>query len=172
MNNIVNNSIFQPIDRRALEVYNSCVNFRIYVMENVRILLADDNKNFRSGLAEFINNQLGFKVVGEANDGMEAIKLIDNVKPDIVLLDVSMPKLDGISTARFIRKECSKMYIVIVTMHEEKVFKSYTDFIPVDGFINKSEISEKLPKLLTSLKLKLSSVNSQLSDNKIPEKKV
>ncbi len=165
-------SIFLPIDKSLLLRYYSNVNNKNSVMENVRILLADDNKNFRRGLAEFINNQYGFKIIGEANDGMEALNLIVELKPDVVMLDVSMPKLDGITAARFIKKEYPDLFIIIITIHDEKVFQELASVIPVDGFIGKASISEELPAVLSSLKDKRDSLRPVASERNAQGKKV
>ena len=169
MNSIVNNSTYIPIDISSFNTYYSFVNLNNVVMENLKILLADDNDTFRTGLAEFVNNQYGFKVIGEANDGAQALNLIDSLKPDVVMLDVSMPKLDGISAARLIKKESPNVYVIMVTIHDEKVFKELATVIPVDGYISKSSISEELPKFLSSLKMKIDSAKPRMGKSKIRE---
>ena len=121
------------------------------MIKYIRVLIADDNDNFRVGFSELINNQNKLKVVGEAKDGIETINLAAMLKPDIVMIDISMPKMDGIACAQLIKKQLPNTFIVIVTIHEESVFKVLADSLPADGFICKSSISHDLPKVLKKL---------------------
>jgi len=73
-------------------------------MDRVRIFIVDDHRMFRQGLTELLLKKSGFNVVGEAADGREAIGKLARVKPDIVLLDISMPEMDGLTAIEQIRK--------------------------------------------------------------------
>ena len=119
---------------------------------NLRILVADDNDSFRAGFIEYINNQDGLRVIGEARNGLEAIELTNNLRPDIIMIDVSMPKMDGITSAGIIKQRNPETNIVVVTIHEEQIFKELSEQLPADGYICKSSISSDLPKILKKLK--------------------
>jgi two-component system, NarL family, response regulator NreC len=121
----------------------------------VSVLVADDNDSFRAGFIELINNQNRMKVVGEAKDGIETINLATILKPELVMIDVSMPKMDGIACAQLIKKQSQNTFVVIMTIHEESIFKVLADSLPADGFICKSSISHDLPKVLKKLFPKL-----------------
>jgi len=121
------------------------------MMKYIRVLIADDNDSFRVGFTELINSQNRLKVVGEAKDGIETINLTTMLKPDLVMIDISMPKMDGIACAQLIKKQSPNTFIVIVTIHEESTFKVLADSLPADGFICKSSISHDLPKVLKKL---------------------
>lgn len=125
------------------------------MVNNLRILVADDNDNFRTGFVEYINNQDGLRVIGEAKDGLEAIALTNNLRPDIIMIDVSMPKMDGITSAGIIKRQNPETNIVVVTIHEEQIFKELSKLLPADGYICKSSISNDLPKILRKLKNKM-----------------
>jgi len=84
-----------------------------------RLLLADDHKLLRQGLRRAVE-EAGFDVVGEAGDGEEAVRLAVELQPDLVLMDVTMPVLDGIEATRRLRQSCPEARVVILTMHGEE----------------------------------------------------
>ncbi len=88
-------------------------------MEKVRIVIADDHTLMRSGLKLMLANQPDISVVGEAADGKEALRLIEALKPDIVLLDVSMPEMNGLECMRRIRDMDESVKVILLTMHED-----------------------------------------------------
>lgn len=117
----------------------------------VRALVVDDNDNFRAGCVEYLNYQTDLEVVGEARDGFEAIKQIDKLKPDIVFMDISMPKLDGLAAAHLIKEKYPEIKIVIVSIHQKSIFKEVAASLPIDGFVSKASLPIELPKMLKKL---------------------
>lgn len=91
----------------------------------ITVLMADDHRLFREMLYHTLSDEEDIKIVGEARDGREAVDLTKKLRPDILLLDISMPRIDGIEAAEIIHKECPKTKIVILTATEdnEYVFK-------------------------------------------------
>ena len=85
----------------------------------VRILVADDHTMFREGLREMLERQSDFDVVGEAADGLETVRMARELCPDIVLMDIHMPLLDGIAASRRISDVCLKSRVIILTMDHE-----------------------------------------------------
>ncbi|CAG0935933.1 Transcriptional regulatory protein DegU [Thermoflexales bacterium] len=88
-------------------------------MTQARILLADDHDLFREGLAGLINAQPDLEVVGQAGDGLEALTLVRDLKPDLIVLDINMPICDGLEATRLIRSEWAAARIVMLTVHDE-----------------------------------------------------
>ena len=98
-------------------------------MDRIRILLADDHELVRSGLLKLLETYKDLVVVGEAGDGLEAIEKTKTLNPDVLVIDLSMPKLSGIEATKIIRKECPKVAVLVLTMHQNEeyvyqIFKS------------------------------------------------
>ena len=89
-----------------------------------RILLADDHKILRDGLKSLIESHMGYTVVGEADDGREACRLAKKLKPDIVIMDLTMPDMNGIEATQKIVSEGSKTRVIALSMHSDKRFVS------------------------------------------------
>jgi DNA-binding NarL/FixJ family response regulator len=84
----------------------------------VRLMLADDHRMLRDGLRRSMEDQ-GFVVVGEAADGEQAVRLAQELRPDVILMDVSMPRLDGVEATRLIRRSLPSVPVVMLTMHAD-----------------------------------------------------
>ena len=88
-------------------------------MKQVRLMLADDHALFREGLAGIITAQPDMQVVGEANDGLEALIKAQELKPDLILMDVQMPSMDGIEAVRQIKQILPETIIVMLTVRDD-----------------------------------------------------
>jgi two-component system response regulator NreC len=88
----------------------------------IRILLADDHSVIRGGLRALLQQQPDFQVVGEANDGREAVALSESLHPDVVVMDLSMPNLNGTEAARQIANKFPEMSVIILSMHSDEAY--------------------------------------------------
>ena len=108
-------------------------------MKNVRILMADDHEIVRHGLRRLLEAQPGWKICGEAGSGREAVEKTRQLKPDIVILDHSMPEMSGAEAAREILKTMPQTEIVILTMHDSEQLLREVLEIGVHGYVLKSD---------------------------------
>lgn len=94
-------------------------------MTKIRVLLAEDHTIVRQGLCSILDGHDDFEIVGEAGDGREAVEKAQQLKPDVVLMDLSMPLLSGLEATRQIRSQCPEIEVLVLTMHadEEYVFR-------------------------------------------------
>jgi len=86
--------------------------------ERFRIVIADDHELVRRGIRSILTAHRGWQVVGEASDGAQAARLTENLRPHVLIMDVTMPKLDGLEATRKILNDCPETKILILTMHE------------------------------------------------------
>ena len=91
-------------------------------MARVRILLADDHTVVRQGLRKLLEERPDWEVVAEAGDGREAVRQAEQHKPDLAILDVAMPLLNGIETTRMITKRSPSTRVLVLTMHADEAY--------------------------------------------------
>jgi two-component system, NarL family, response regulator NreC len=111
---------------------------------SLRILIADDNPLVRSGVRILVEGHGGWTVCGEAGDGIEAIEQAVSLKPDLVLLDISMPHLDGLDAAPVMHEKVPRLGIIILTLHQSIDLARVAASIGAWGYITKSLISTDL----------------------------
>ena len=102
-----------------------------------RIVLADDHTILREGLRALLESDPKFKVIGEAENGMEAIRISLNLKPDLVLMDLSMPKVHGFEAIKEIKKQAPAIKIIALTVHKREEYLLATLQAGADGYILK-----------------------------------
>lgn len=117
----------------------------------IRILLADDHDMTRLGVREMLSGYEGLNVCGEASNGREAVKLAEELKPDIVLLDIDMPELSGIDATRQIKKILPEAEVLIYTMHDAEQLIRRALVAGARGFVLKSDIYNKLIEAIEAL---------------------
>src|SRR5215470_15626610 len=117
-------------------------------MKTIRLLLADDHHLFRKGLASLLEKEPGFEIVGEAQDGVEAVRKAEASKPDLVLMDIHMPGVNGLEATRQITNSLPETRVVMLTISEEDkdVFEAIK--YGAHGYLSKKVEPEKLRDLL------------------------
>ena len=110
-------------------------------MAQIRILLADDHTIIRSGLRLLLEQQSDFTVIAEANNGREAVELVSRHKPEVAILDIGMPELNGIDTARQLSRLCPDIPILMVTVDFSKQLAAAAQSVGIRGACAKSEVA-------------------------------
>jgi DNA-binding NarL/FixJ family response regulator len=117
----------------------------------LRILIVDDHEAVRKGVCAILSARLDIEVCGEAVNGKEAIEKTKELKPDLIILDVTMPVLNGFDAAREIRKILPEARILMLSMHESKQLVEEATRLGVHGYVTKTQASDVLLKAVDAL---------------------
>ncbi len=109
-----------------------------------KVVIAEDNKLFRELMRSMLKNKDGFEIVGEAEDGLDAIRLALQKKPDLMLLDISMPRLNGFSAIKDIKLQSPEIKILVLTIHESDEYILEAFESGVDGYCIKNASLDEL----------------------------
>jgi DNA-binding NarL/FixJ family response regulator len=115
-------------------------------IKNLRILVADDHELVRHGIRGILRAQRGWRVIGQATNGREAVEKTNKLKPDVAILDVSMPELDGLQATRQIRDANPNTEVVVLTMHESDQMVRRVLNAGALGYVLKSDLAANLVK--------------------------
>ena len=105
--------------------------------KKVKVLIADDQTLFREGIKDLLENERVIEVVGEAADGQEAVRLAKKLKPDVILMDIKLPYLDGVAATRQIRKECPDTNVLILSSFEDEAHVMEAIQAGANGYLSK-----------------------------------
>ncbi len=120
-------------------------------MTKLRVLIAEDHAIVRDGLRALLNNNPDLEVVGEAEDGREAVQLANQLEPDLVLMDLSMPKANGTEAIRTIKVRHPKTKIIALTVHKAEEYVRTTLEAGADGYILKDDSQHDLLAAIRSV---------------------
>ncbi|MDQ7092143.1 response regulator transcription factor [Desulfosporosinus sp. PR] len=112
----------------------------------IKVFLADDHKILRESLIILLQQEQGIQVVGEAADGHRALEEIIRLQPDIAILDISLPQLNGLEVAARLKKDYAHIKIIILTMHKNEDFVARACQLEVNGYVLKENALEELLK--------------------------
>ena len=115
------------------------------------VILVEDHVMVRQGLRRIIQEEPGVQVICEAGDGVELLELLKEKTPDVVILDIGMPRLGGLEAARIIKKHYPQIKIVILTMHKGRPFFEEALEIGVHGYVLKDEADTDLNTALKAI---------------------
>lgn len=119
--------------------------------KQLRILLADDHAVLRRGAREILESHRGWRVVGEAGTGREAVTKAKRLKPDVAIIDISMPDLDGLQVTHQIREAVPTVEVLVFTMHESEYMVRCAIHAGASGFLLKSDLTKGLVKAVKAL---------------------
>jgi two-component system response regulator NreC len=109
-----------------------------------RIVIAEDYTILREGLKSLLSSSANFEIIGEAEDGREAIRCVEQLKPDLILMDLSMPRMNGLEAIREIKRRFSKTAILVLTVHKTEEYILATLKAGADGYVLKDATQAEL----------------------------
>jgi len=115
----------------------------------VRVLVADDHELVRRGIQSLLAPRPEWEICGEAKDGVEAVEMTKRLRPDLILLDITMPRLNGLEAARIIHREAPEVRILILSQHDPRQMAENAMRVGAQGYVSKSDIAANL---LSSMK--------------------
>ena len=138
--------------RSSVVINNGASNFRPYPMTEsketkpqlTRVLLADDHPRVRKGMRNILQRIPEIEVIGEASDGLQAVEMVKKLSPDILLLDMEMPVMDGTEVAARLREMDSPVYILVLSAHDDQQYIQCMLDAGASGYLIKEEVPEKL----------------------------
>lgn len=133
--------------------------------EPVTIILADDHRLLREGIRSLIDKEPDMSVIGEAENGIILLDLVKRESPDIVIMDISMPELNGIETTRRLRTECSRVKVLALSMHADRQYVKNMLAAGASGYLLKANAFEELSSAIRAITKGKIFVSSELSDN-------
>lgn len=117
----------------------------------IRVVLADDHVFVRDGIKSLLENEVNIEVVGEATDGVEALKKIEELNPDLLILDIRMPNLTGIEVVEKLRNYNKTLKIVMLSMHESEEYVLKSIKAGADGYLLKGSSKEEFLKAIHTI---------------------
>jgi CheY-like chemotaxis protein len=126
-----------------------------------RVLIADDSAAMRGLLVWYLPATLGLEVVAEASDGLEVLAAVDRTHPDLVLMDVRMPNLDGLETTRRLRARGDSLPILLLTGHADALPAGVVAEVGANDLLDKSKLGDRLAPAIEAL---VPSTRSRLCD--------
>lgn len=120
-------------------------------MNKLRILLAEDHETIRDGLKLLINSQSDMEVVGEADNGRAALHLAEQLLPDVVVMDISMPELNGLQATKKLKEKYPRVKVLILTRHADPVYLQELLQAGASGYVLKQSKSEELIRAILAV---------------------
>ena len=147
---------------------------------SIKILIADDHLMVREGLKQLLELDGDIKVISEASDGLECLDLLNHIRPDVLLLDINMPKMNGLEVLQEIRKHKMNIKVLVLTIHNEVEYLLRAVDIGINGYILKDSESSVLKKAIfavhngeTYIQPSLSPLlNSKMIDRDVDKEKI
>ncbi|MBQ4284482.1 MAG: response regulator transcription factor [Lachnospira sp.] len=117
----------------------------------VKIVIADDHKMVREGLKQLLELENGFCVVGEASDGFECLNIVNKKNPDVILMDINMPNLDGLQTLKIMRQQNMNHKVIMLTIHNDIDYLIKAIDYDCNGYVLKDSEIEVLKNAITTV---------------------
>ena len=135
----------------------------------VRVLLADDHRMVREGIHKLVEQCRDVEVVGEAEDGFAAVRLAEELSPDVVVMDLSMPNQNGLDAARHILEKQPQVRIIVLSMHADRRFVLEALKAGAQGYLVKANAFEELLKAIATVSAGRTYLSPEISDVVVKE---
>ena len=135
---------------------------------SIRLLLADDHRMLREGLRKSLD-ELGFSIVGEARNGAEAVDLAAAVQPDVVLMDVTMPELDGVEATRQLKSRLPNTFVIMLTMHADQDVLAEAIRAGANGYLVKDCSTDEIASAIDSVVVGETALSPRLAASMLAE---
>lgn len=135
--------ILQPVNFLTVLAKNS--------MESIRVFLVDDNPEFLEAATHFLATDPGIEIIGSANSGRSALEQVTRLEPDLVLIDLEMPEMNGLEVTRQIKAQPHPPCVVILTLHDNPVYDDLAKSVHADSLITKSGFGAEVLRLIYTL---------------------
>lgn len=113
-------------------------------MANITYIIADDHKVFRQGLNYTLNSDAALKCIGEAENGAQLLQLLNSIQPDVILMDMKMPEMDGMEATKAVKAKYPKVKIIMLTMYDDENFVLHMLDMGVNGYLTKNADPEEI----------------------------
>lgn len=148
-------------------------------MKAIQIMMADDHMMVREGVKALLEIDGDIKVIAQANDGVECLKILEEVSPDVLLLDINMPKLDGLAVLETIKRTKPELKVIVLTIHNEGEYLYSAYEKGANGYVLKDSGSDVLKRAIRVVyqdeqyiePILMPKLRERIEDKKNPEKK-
>lgn len=120
-------------------------------MQLIRVLLVDDSLEFLDAAVRYLSSYPKLIVVGSSHTGLEALEQVKQLNPDLVLMDLALPGMSGLETTRLIKAHPDSPRVIILTLHDNPEYRTASESVNADGFLDKSDFGVELLPLIHAL---------------------
>ncbi|MEN8120686.1 MAG: response regulator transcription factor [Bacteroidota bacterium] len=115
----------------------------------MRIMIVDDSQTFREAISHILSKNTAHQIVGEAENGKHAVEMFEKINPDLILMDIEMPVMNGINASKLILKKNKAVKIIAVSNYDEKLYLKEIIDAGLIGFVNKNKVFDQLEDAIT-----------------------
>jgi DNA-binding NarL/FixJ family response regulator len=134
----------QRVEERERHLMAETVEATAKIRPCVRILVVDDHEPARSGIRSLLSARPELDFCGEALDGIDAVEKTKDLRPNVVLMDICMPRMDGLEATRIIQRECPGTKVILLSQNDLSILKRQAEEVGASGYVDKATLSRDL----------------------------